>query len=78
MTFQDDVYETVTRLPGGNWASGEVTWTTVLGDEHIPRDEIVPPPGWDWVDSWQIDLSRAVDEIGKYYRMLSAGMLLLC
>ena len=65
MTFQDDVYETVTRVPGGSWASGEVTWTTVLGDESQAKDSVEPPAGWEWVDTWQIDLSRAVDEIGK-------------
>ena len=65
MTFQDDVYETVTRVPGGSWSSGEVTWTTVLGDESQAKDSVEPPAGWEWVDTWQIDLSRAVDEIGK-------------
>lgn len=67
MTFQDDVYETVTRLPGGNWTSGEVTWETNLGEEHVAKEAIMPPNGWEWNDSWQVDLSRAVDEVGFEY-----------
>ena len=66
MTFQDDVYETVTRLPGGNWTNGEVTWETNLGEEHVAKEAIMPPAGWEWADAWQVDLSRAVDEVGKF------------
>eukprot|EP00116_Pleurobrachia_bachei_P010263 sb/3470525/ len=67
MTFTEDVFENVTRQPGALWTAGEVVWTNVVGEEALPKDEITCPPGWQWTDSWQIDLSRAVDEVGFEY-----------
>ena len=67
MTFTEDVFENVTRQPGSLWANGEVVWSNVVGEEASPKDEIYCPLGWKWTDSWQIDLSRAVDEVGFEY-----------
>ena len=71
MTFQDDVFENVTRLPGGNWTGVEVTWTNVLGEEALAKELITCPFNWKWTDTWIVDLSRAVDEIGRVMLQIS-------
>lgn len=30
------------------------------------RANIKPPEGWEWLDDWQVDINRAVDEEGIY------------
>ena len=52
------------RIPGGQWNTGEITWTHANGEEAHNKNEIESPEGWDWTDDWQIDLTRAVDENG--------------
>lgn len=71
MAFQDDVYESQNRLPGGSWDTAAVKWTGLMGEEHVKKEAIVPPEGWEWVDEWVVDLSRAVDEEGVLFLTLS-------
>lgn len=35
------------------------------GDETTNLENTKLPDGWDWLDDWQIDLNRAVDEDGR-------------
>lgn len=32
----------------------------------LSRQDLKPPEGWEWVDDWQVDLGRAVDEDGEF------------
>ncbi len=36
------------------------------GDAVTARDEIELPDGWEWVEIWDVDLNRAVDEEGSH------------
>ncbi len=36
------------------------------GDPTTGRDELELPEGWEWMEDWDMDLNRAVDEEGKH------------
>ena len=36
------------------------------GDETVSLNSIHLQDGWEWIDDWQIDLTRAVDEEGMH------------
>ncbi|XP_025096654.1 myoferlin-like isoform X4 [Pomacea canaliculata] len=66
--FVEDLYECHSRnIPGGTWGPATRPWADVKGDQMLSRQDLKPPEGWEWVDDWQVDLGRAVDEDGWEY-----------
>nr|KAG5693813.1 hypothetical protein BaRGS_004421 [Batillaria attramentaria] len=47
-TFMEDLYECQSR--------------NIPGDAMPSKNEMKPPEGWEWIDDWQVDINRAVDE----------------
>ncbi|KAL8566025.1 hypothetical protein ACOMHN_062754 [Nucella lapillus] len=68
LMFIEDLYECQSRtIPGTAWIEATVPWSDVKGDDRESLVDIKLPGGWKWLDDWQIDLNRAVDEEGFEY-----------
>ncbi|XP_076439100.1 myoferlin-like [Babylonia areolata] len=68
LVFMEDVYECQARaIPGAAWNDADPPWTDAKGDKRESLVDIKVPEGWEWLDDWQIDLNRAVDEEGFEY-----------
>ncbi|XP_043568406.1 myoferlin isoform X1 [Chiloscyllium plagiosum] len=65
--FIDEVYENNTRYPGAEWKVAEEPYTDVNGEKSSSKEEIECPPGWNWLEEWEYDVNRAVDEQGWEY-----------
>uniref|UniRef100_UPI00398E57F5 myoferlin-like n=1 Tax=Pristiophorus japonicus TaxID=55135 RepID=UPI00398E57F5 len=65
--FIDEVYENNSRYPGAEWKVAEEPYTDLNGEKSSSKDEIENPPGWSWVEEWEYDVNRAVDEQGWEY-----------
>ncbi|XP_072883563.1 myoferlin-like isoform X1 [Hemitrygon akajei] len=65
--FIDEVYENNSRYPGAEWKLAKEPYTDVNGEKSPSREEIDPPAGWKWMDEWEYDVNRAVDEKGWEY-----------
>ncbi|CAL9694086.1 unnamed protein product [Knipowitschia caucasica] len=68
MTFSEEVFENMMRLPGGQWVAMTDAYTDVNGEKAVPKEEVECPSGWKWAEpEWSEDLNRAVDEQGWEY-----------
>ncbi|XP_067908724.1 myoferlin-like [Heterodontus francisci] len=65
--FIDEVYENNTRYPGAEWKVAEEPYTDLNGEKSSSKEETECPPGWNWVEEWEYDVNRAVDEQGWEY-----------
>ncbi|XP_069756648.1 myoferlin-like [Narcine bancroftii] len=65
--FIDEVYESNSRYPGAEWKLAKEPYTDVNGEKSLSKEEIEPPAGWSWMDVWEYDVNRAVDENGWEY-----------
>ncbi|XP_032889478.1 myoferlin isoform X2 [Amblyraja radiata] len=65
--FIDEVYENNARYPGAEWKIAKEPYTDVNGEKSLSKDEFEPPAGWNWMDEWEYDVNRAVDENGWEY-----------
>lgn len=65
--FIDEVYENNSRYPGAEWKIAKEPYTDVNGEKSVSKEEFEPPAGWNWMDQWEYDVNRAVDENGWEY-----------
>ncbi|XP_041065098.1 myoferlin isoform X2 [Carcharodon carcharias] len=65
--FIDEVYENNTRYPGAEWKVAEEPYTDLNGEKSSSKEEVECPPGWNWLEDWEYDVNRAVDEQGWEY-----------
>lgn len=65
--FIDEVYENNARYPGAEWKIAKEPYTDVNGEKSVSKEEFEPPAGWNWMDQWEYDVNRAVDENGWEY-----------
>ncbi|XP_078269853.1 myoferlin-like [Rhinoraja longicauda] len=65
--FIDEVYENNSRYPGAEWKIAKEPYTDVNGEKSSSKEELEPPAGWNWMDEWEYDVNRAVDENGWEY-----------
>ncbi|XP_062995536.1 fer-1-like protein 5 [Elgaria multicarinata webbii] len=63
----DEVYENQSRQPGRRWRPAPIPYSNVSGDPTPPKEEIVCPPGWTFVEDWKVEVNRAVDDAGWEY-----------
>ncbi|KAI3388907.1 hypothetical protein SNEBB_006737 [Seison nebaliae] len=67
-TYMEEVYENEYRkIPGARFNGDESYYTDIKGDNMPSLDNVPLPDGWEWMDEWEIDVNRAVDENGWEY-----------
>ncbi|XP_066495742.1 fer-1-like protein 5 [Tiliqua scincoides] len=63
----EEVFENQTRQPGHDWMSAPIPYSNVSGNPVLAMEETVCPPGWYFVEDWNVEVNRAVDDAGWEY-----------
>ncbi|XP_070621719.1 fer-1-like protein 5 [Erythrolamprus reginae] len=62
-----EVYENQSRQPSRRWEPASVPYSDASGTPAPPKEDILCPPGWIFVEEWKVELNRAVDDAGWEY-----------
>ncbi|XP_053257941.1 fer-1-like protein 5 [Podarcis raffonei] len=63
----EEVYENQIRQPGRRWRPAPVPYSNASGSPAPPKEEILCPQGWLFVEDWKVEENRAVDDAGWEY-----------
>nr|XP_034974750.1 fer-1-like protein 5 [Zootoca vivipara] len=63
----EEVYENQIRQPGRRWRPAPVPYSNASGAPAPPKEEILCPQGWLFVEDWKVEENRAVDDAGWEY-----------